>query len=235
MSNNKFRNSYSESLNAGVLAELEIDLATQGLSGKNVIDIIGFGVCSVTIQATGATGSSGNFKLLQANEIGSGFPFQTPVLIPISENSHTSAFDIPCSTAFIILDHSEVTLGTVGRLKVKITAKRGGASGVPYISSVIDGTTSIANTWLYIDGNVEIHDNITTGGTIPAGTCVYCKVENIGSGVAIINGNTGQINLQPGESFYEEMQKLDKVYKQAKVDYNPNGVTTLRITKKLIA
>lgn len=231
MSNNKFRNSYSESLNAGVLAELEIDLATQGLSGKNAIDITGFGVCSITVQTTGATGTSGNFQLLQANEIGSGFPFQAPVLIPVGADTNNAGFDIACSTSYLILDHSAVTLGTVGKLKIKIAAKRGGANGSPYISSVSGGTTSVISV-LEADGQIQIADNITTGGVILPNLYIYVKVENIGSQVAEITTDVGAIALQPGESFYEEMQKLDKIYRQAGFNYTPNG-STLRITKKL--
>lgn len=220
-----------QDLSTGRSRKWEYDLATDSI-GLLSINTQGFGFGCVTVQFINCTGTSGNLQIKQGNDDNNIFPFPTPLTIVTGTNVNAGVFNIDISGQYLVIDRSAMTWGVTGKVIITMAIKRSGSSGQTYIASSPTSSTPASLSLIESTGVLEIHDNITTGGVCAENTCIYVKIENIGSQPSFITASTGAITLQPGESFYEEMQLLDKVYRQARVEFNPNG-STLRVTKKL--
>lgn len=115
------------SIHTGISTEYIIDLAKQqGYPGGPIVaDVLGYSLASVTVSCTAATGTSGTAPIKQANEkSGVKFDLAAPKTVTFSENTESGAFDITISGQYLILDLSAIVFGSVGKIVVKIIAKR---------------------------------------------------------------------------------------------------------------
>jgi len=116
----------SANISTGELHKYSVNLDNnESVNGTLEIPALGFTSASINLMTATATGTSGNVLGKQAVRKGEvGATFSPAVSLASGAAVSVSAFDIPLSGGYFIVDLTGLTLGVTGRIEIVVVLKR---------------------------------------------------------------------------------------------------------------